>query len=179
MLLQIARFSLEKWIAEHKYPADKDLANFTITPAMQEKCGIFISLHKLGELRGCIGYIAATTTILHSVIENTVNAASKDSRFSPVNRDELDMIDVEISVISPLVEVNDTKDIKVGRDGLVVERGFHKGLLLPQVATEWGWDREEFIEQTCRKAGLPADACEKKDTKIYRFSAQVFGEKSR
>jgi len=178
-LLQVARLTLEKWVRERKYPSDKDLASFDITPALEQKTGVFVSIHKLGELRGCIGYVTGTTSILHSVIENTMNAASEDPRFPPIGAEEIDMVDLEISVMTPLAQVKDVETIEVGKDGLVVERGFHRGLLLPQVAKEWGWDKYEFLEQTCRKAGLPADAYKKKDTKIMRFRAQVFGEKTR
>jgi len=178
-LLRAARFTLEQWVREKKYPSEKDLESFKITPGLEQKTGVFVSIHKLGELRGCIGYLTGTTSILHSVIENTTNAASKDPRFPPIKENELDMVDLEISVMTPLVEVKDIETIEVGKDGLVVERGFHKGVLLPQVAKDWGWDKYEFLEQTCRKAGLAADAYQKKDTKIMRFRAQVFGEKSR
>ncbi|MBN1901129.1 AmmeMemoRadiSam system protein A [Candidatus Sumerlaeota bacterium] len=178
-LLRISRYTMEKWVRETKYPSEKEIESFSITPGIQEKSGVFVSLHKLGELRGCIGYITGTIPLFQAVIENTVNAASKDSRFPPVQEDELDMIGIEISVMTPLQPVDDINMIEVGRDGLVIEKGFHQGLLLPQVATEWGWDRKEFLEQTCRKAGLPADAYLKKDVRIFRFQARVFGEKRR
>lgn len=178
-LLRISRFTLDKWVREKKYPSEKELQEYEITAGMEQKAGVFVSLHKLGELRGCIGYVTGTTTILHAVIENSVNASAKDIRFPPVTEDELDMVDIEISVMTPMEEVDDIETIEVGRDGLVIERGFHKGLLLPQVAPEWGWDKYEFLENACRKAGLPTDAYEKKDVKIYRFQALVFGEKNR
>ena len=178
-LLRLSRLSLEKWIREKKYPSDKEIESFDLTPNFEKKTGVFVSLHKLGELRGCIGYVSGTATILRSVIENTVNASSKDPRFPPVTEDELEMVDIEISVMTPLTEVEDIESIEVGKDGLVIEKGFHRGLLLPQVATEWGWDKYEFLEQACRKAGLTMDAYEKKDTKILRFQAQVFSEKRR
>ena len=176
-LLRLSRFTLEKWVREKKYPSDKDLEEYDITPLMKKKSGVFASLHKLGELRGCIGYVTGTAAIYRSVIENTVNAASKDPRFPPVQEDELEITDIEISVMTPLEEVEDIEDIEVGKDGLVIEKGFHRGLLLPQVATEWGWDKYEFLEHTCRKAGLPPDSYNKKEIKILRFRAQVFGEK--
>ena len=178
-LLRVARFTLEKWIRERKAPTAKDLEAFPFTPALEQKTGVFVSIHKLGELRGCIGYVTGETTIRDSVIENTMNASSEDPRFPSVQISELDVVDLEISVMTPLIEVRDIETIQVGRDGLVVERGFHRGLLLPQVAKEWGWDKYEFLEQTCRKAGLPADAYQKKDTRIFCFQAQVFGEKRR
>lgn len=179
ILLRVARLTLEGWVKEKKYPSDKDLESYNITPKIREKSGVFVTLHKLGELRGCIGYVTGTTTILQSVIENTMNAASKDPCFPPLEEEELDLVGIEISVMTPLSPVKDIETIKVGEDGLVIEKGFHRGLLLPQVASEWGWDRYEFLEQTCRKAGLPADAYLKKDVRIFRFQAQVFGEKRR
>ena len=177
IILRLSRFTLEKWVREKKYPSENDMKNYEISPALEQKTGVFVSLHKMGELRGCIGDVENTNTILRGVIENTVNAASKDSRFPPITEDELDNVDIEISVMTPLTLVDDIENIEVGKDGLVIERGFHRGLLLPQVAVEWGWDRYEFLENTCQKAGLPIDAYEKKDTKIFRFRAQVFGEK--
>jgi AmmeMemoRadiSam system protein A len=179
ILLRVARLTLEGWVKEKQYPSDKDLESYNITPKIREKSGVFVSLHKLGELRGCIGYVTGTTTILQSVIENTVNAASKDPRFPPIEEEELNLVGIEISVMTPLSPVKDIETIEVGKDGLVIEKGFHRGLLLPQVAPEWGWDRYEFLEQTCRKAGLPSDAYLKKDVRIFRFQAQVFGEKRR
>jgi len=178
-LLRLSRFTLERWLTEKKYPSEKEMEGYEITPSLEQKVGVFVSIHKLGELRGCIGYLTGTTVIYKSVIENTVNAATKDPRFPPIGENELDMVDIEISVMTPLKPLEDIEDIEVGRDGLLLERGFHRGLLLPQVATEWGWDKYEFLEQTCRKAGLPPDAYQKKDTKIFCFQAQVFGEKRR
>ena len=176
-ILRLSRFTLEKWVREKKYPSEKDMKNYELTPALEHKTGVFVSLHKMGELRGCIGDVENTNTILRGVIENTVNAASKDPRFPPITDTELDNVDIEISVMTPLTPVDDIEKIEVGKDGLVVERGFHRGLLLPQVAVEWSWDKYEFLENTCQKAGLPTNAYEKKDTKILSFRAQVFGEK--
>jgi AmmeMemoRadiSam system protein A len=178
-LLRLSRFALDKWTEEKKYPSEKDMLLYTITPNLEQKAGVFVSLHKLGELRGCIGYVTGTTTIVQAVIENTINAASKDSRFPPVEMEETQMVDIEISVMTPLTLVKDIETIEVGKDGLVIEKGFHKGLLLPQVAVEWGWDKYEFLESACRKAGLPLDAYEKKDVKIFRFRAQICSEKRR
>lgn len=102
-------------------------------------------------------------------------AALEDPRFQPVESGEVAQIDIEISVLGPVEEVEDPTAIEVGRDGLVVEQGSRRGLLLPQVATEWGWDRETFLAQTCLKAGLPADAW-KRGAQVFRFQAEVFGE---
>ena len=143
-----------------------------------EKCGAFVTLHKKGELRGCIGYIEGYKPIPDTIREMAVSAAFKDPRFSPLRAEEYDLIDLEISVLSPIEKVNDLAEIVVGRDGLIITRGYNRGLLLPQVATEYGWDKETFLEQTCRKAGLPANAWKDPAVMIEKFSAQVFGEKT-
>ncbi|MBP7604167.1 MAG: AmmeMemoRadiSam system protein A, partial [Spirochaetes bacterium] len=104
-------------------------------------------------------------------------SAFKDPRFPPLRKQEFGLIDIEISIMSPIVEVRDTADIAVGRDGLIITSGHRSGLLLPQVATEYGWDLSTFLEHTCYKAGLPGDAWKMKGTRIEKFSAQVFGEK--
>ena len=104
-------------------------------------------------------------------------SAFKDPRFQPLRKEEYDQIDIEISVLSPIEPVGDVKEIKVGRDGLIISRGFSSGLLLPQVPVEQGWDLDMFLQNTCYKAGLPGNAWQMKGTKIEKFSAQVFGEK--
>lgn len=141
-----------------------------------EKCGAFVTIHKAGQLRGCIGYIEGVKTIPDTVSEMALAAAFRDPRFAPLSREEYDSIDLEISILSPIEEVNDINDIVVGRDGLIITQGSNRGLLLPQVATEYGWNRVTFLEQTCYKAGLSADAWKETATKIEKFSAQVFGE---
>ena len=137
--------------------------------------GAFVTLHKRGDLRGCIGHIVASEP-LGQVIPRIAAAASRsDARFPPVTPDELEEIDLEISLLGPLIPIAGPHDIVVGRDGLVVERGCQRGLLLPQVATEWGWDAETFLAHTCQKAGLRRDAW-KTGATIWRFEAEVFGE---
>ncbi|MCL2026496.1 MAG: AmmeMemoRadiSam system protein A [Leptospirales bacterium] len=164
--------------------ADKLNVETSIEPAAfdekiyMEKCGAFVTLHKKGKLRGCIGYIEGHKPVPDTVKEMAISAAFKDSRFSPLKADEYDLIDLEISILSPIEKVEDVSEIVVGRDGLIITRGYNRGLLLPQVATEQGWDRKTFLEQTCRKAGLPANAWQEPSTVIEKFSAQVFGEKS-
>jgi AmmeMemoRadiSam system protein A len=101
-------------------------------------------------------------------------AAFDDPRFPPVTKEELKDLSIEISVLTPFKQITDVSEIEVGKHGIYMERGFYSGLLLPQVATEYGWDRETFLEQTCRKAGLPPDAWKEKNTKIYIFSADIF-----
>jgi len=149
---------------------------FSDKPRLDRKCGAFVTLHeRSGALRGCIGYVEAIKPLLQTVIEMAVACSSRDPRFNPVTPDELEDLDLEISVITPLEEVQRPDDIVVGRDGLMIKKGAHSGLLLPQVAAELGWDRHRFLEETCRKAGLDRDAWKQEDARIFAFSAQVFG----
>ncbi len=137
-----------------------------------------MTLHKAGHLRGCIGYVAPIYPLYEAVIECSVAAATQDPRFSPVSLEELPLIDIEMSVLSPMEEVEDVNSIEVGVHGLVVSQHGRRGLLLPQVAVEYEWDRERFLRETCHKAGLPADAWQQ-GAKIEKFSALVFGELER
>jgi AmmeMemoRadiSam system protein A len=138
--------------------------------------GAFVSLHKRGNLRGCIGTFDTTQPIVLQVEEMAIAAAMRDPRFSKVSREEVDELDIEISVLSPPRTVKEISEIEVGTHGLIVARGFQKGVLLPQVATEYGWDRETFLRHTCRKAGLTEDAWKDSETEIQLFTAEVFGE---
>jgi len=139
--------------------------------------GAFVTLKKHGELRGCIGTLECRAPLPEEVARVAVSAAREDPRFEPVRASELNDLDVEVSVLGPLEPIDpfDRDAIEIGRHGLVVEQGSRRGLLLPQVATEWGWDRETFLSQTCVKAGLPQD-CWRSGAKVYRFAADVFGE---
>jgi AmmeMemoRadiSam system protein A len=139
--------------------------------------GAFVTLKKHGELRGCIGTLECRRPLVEEVARVAVCAALEDPRFEPVRASELPDLDVEVSILGPLEEIDplDPGTIEIGRHGLVVEQGWHRGLLLPQVATEWGWDREQFLQQACRKAGLPPDAWQR-GAKVYRFGAEVFGD---
>ncbi len=171
-LLVLARRAIEANLAGER-PPEVTLK----TPALEEKCGAFVTLNERGRLRGCIGYVVAVKPLYVTVREMAVQAAEHDPRFPPVRVTELPDIEIEISVMSPLQEVKDVSEIVVGRDGLVIQGSGHSGLLLPQVATEYGWDRQTFLEHTCTKAGLPTDAWKRDDVTIFRFSAEVFGEK--
>lgn len=145
-------------------------------PALEAVCGAFVTLHRGGELRGCIGSMIGRAPLGETVREMAIAAATEDPRFDSLHPEELSEIDIEISVLSPLKRVRDAGEIQVGVHGILLRRGMRQGVLLPQVATEWGWNREEFLRQTCRKAGLPADAWQDPETVIEIFSAQVFGE---
>ena len=144
---------------------------------LKEKFGVFVTLHKNGKLRGCIGYIEGIDALHNAVVVMAHSAAFRDPRFPPVDMDEVDDLEIEISVLSPLKKIEKIDEITVGQHGLVIKQGLSRGLLLPQVAPEWGWDRKEFLEQTCQKAGLPKNAWEDQQTEIYIFSAEIFNEK--
>ena len=147
----------------------------TANPALQTPQGAFVTITIGGELRGCIGTFREDTPLFRTVAQMAVAAASEDPRFPPLTAAELPKIHVEISALTPMKPVADVREIEVGRHGLYITRGFNSGVLLPQVATEYGWDRTTFLEQTCRKAGLPKNAWQE-GAKILSFEAEVFGE---
>jgi len=159
-----------------------------VSPKLMEKAGVFVTLnsHHNGKksLRGCIGLPYPTTPLTKAVIEAALSAATRDPRFPPVTPQELDHITFEVSVLTPPERVTVEKPtdypskIKVGRDGLIIEKSYWKGLLLPQVPVELDWNEEEFLCQCSMKAGLPPDSWLLKDTKIYRFQAIIFEEAS-
>jgi MEMO1 family protein len=172
-LLTIARQTVEKFVRDGKAP------NFPVTsPVLLADGAAFVTLHKNPghRLRGCIGQIMAQMPLWKCVREMAVAAASQDPRFPEVKPGELNDLHVEISVLTPPVAVRDVTEIEVGKHGLIIGQGWQRGLLLPQVPTEQGWDRETFLNQTCRKAGLPADCWRSSDVKIEKFSAVVFSE---
>ena len=142
-------------------------------PALLIPCGAFVTLHHQGKLRGCIGYIEPVKPLIQTVQEVAIKAAFEDPRFPPLTENE--HVQIEISVLSPPKRVLDISSIEVGKDGLIIELGPRRGVLLPQVAAEYSWDRETFLENTAMKAGLPPDAWRHPAVKIYRFSAEIFG----
>ncbi|RKX68713.1 hypothetical protein DRP53_10165 [candidate division WOR-3 bacterium] len=150
---------------------------FTMPPIserLKRNNGAFVTIKKDGQLRGCIGYLLGVKPLYQTVIEVAQSAAMRDPRFPPLTPEELDEIEIEISVLTEPVPVKDIGEIKIGRDGIIIRRGPNQGLLLPQVAIENDWDLYEFLAHTCLKAGLPTDAWQKEGTQIYRFSAEVF-----
>ncbi|MHC1724806.1 MAG: AmmeMemoRadiSam system protein B [Syntrophobacteraceae bacterium] len=146
----------------------------TSSAKLKEPRAAFVTLYKQGELRGCIGHIIARKPLVETVAEMAEAAALHDPRFRPVRSDELGDIKIEISVLTPLKKISSPEEVVVGKHGLVISRGGASGLLLPQVATEQGWDRTSFLEYTCVKAGLPRDSWKDIGTEIYIFSAEVF-----
>jgi AmmeMemoRadiSam system protein A len=172
-LLRIARQSIEA-VLDGRRP-ELDLG--ALDGELRRPSGAFVTLNeRTGELRGCIGSIEAVAPLAQAVSSSAVSAAFRDPRFYPVTKDELPALHIEISVMSPIVPVADVEEIEVGRDGLIIRKGSRAGLLLPQVATEYGWDRETFLRQTCVKAGLPPESWQSPDCRIEKFSAEVFGE---
>lgn len=173
LLLSIARTSIESALDGVRMRVDES----SLDPVLTRPAGAFVTLHTPGgDLRGCIGTIQPVAPLCQAVASNAINAAFRDPRFPPLEREELPDIHIEISVMSPIEVVTDVGAIEVGRDGLIISRGSRAGLLLPQVATEYEWDRETFLSQTCTKAGLPTDAWRRPDCRIERFSAEVFSE---
>jgi AmmeMemoRadiSam system protein A len=171
-LLKVAKASVEAAVRDHRA---YDVGGGLPEALMQER-GAFVTLKEKGELRGCIGYIAPMKPLSVTVRDVASFAALRDTRFSPVEPAELSQLQYEVSVLSPLRRVLDVKEIEVGKHGLVMRHGDQEGLLLPQVPVEEKWNRLTFLEQTCRKAGLPADAWKDPDTDIFMFTALVFGD---
>lgn len=146
--------------------------------------GVFVTINKSEQLRGCIGYPLPSRKLYQALVDSSIAAATEDPRFPPVDSSELDKITFEVTVLSrPLkIEVKEAKEylseIKIGRDGLIVKNGFNSGLLLPQVPLEYGWNVREFLENTCLKAGLPKDCWKDPETIIEKFEGIIFSEKS-
>jgi len=181
-LVRLARRAIEEYVRNGrtiKPPEDTP-------PELWEKMGVFVTLNRRHAppqtaLRGCIGFPLPIYPLVEATIKAAIYAAVNDPRFPPVRESELNDLTVEVSVLTPpeLIEgppEEKPRKIKVGRDGLIIEKGIYSGLLLPQVPLEWGWDEEEFLAQTCWKAGLPPDCWLDEDTKVYRFTAEVFEE---
>jgi AmmeMemoRadiSam system protein A len=170
-LIELSRASIK-----NRLRVDQDRPAAMDTPSLNAQGGAFVTLHKNGRLRGCIGRFTSEAPLTDTVQEMARAAAFEDPRFPPLKAEEMDDIDLEISVLTPMTQIEDPEEIQVGRDGVYIVQGPHRGVLLPQVATEQGWDRQTFLEQTCRKAGLGGDCWRDPRTQIYRFSANVFGE---
>jgi uncharacterized protein (TIGR00296 family) len=176
--IEIARTVLEKHVLKENGP--------TLDPpqSFKRKSGVFVTLttHPGDDLRGCIGYPEPVAPLIDALTDSAISAASRDPRFPPVRPGELGSIKVEVSLLTPPEEIKVGKPaelpakISVGDDGLIVQRDGARGLLLPQVPVEWGWLAEEFLSQTCMKAGLSPDAWQMPGTKVFRFQAEVFSE---
>jgi hypothetical protein len=171
LLLQIARSAVRSYLAGES----PSLPSVTAGP-LTEARGIFVSLHQGAELRGCIGNIYSVSPLYRSTAECAIAAAVGDPRFMPLMAAELSAVDFEISVLSALQTVQNIDEIEIGKHGLVISKKNARGLLLPQVATAYGWSQEQFVEETCKKAGLKPDDW-KRGVSIQLFSALVFSEK--
>ena len=169
VLLRLARHALEESVRRLRLPEVEEPP-----AALGERRGAFVTLRKLQQLRGCIGVVEAFQPLYHTVVECAAAAALHDPRFQPVAPEELSELRTEISVLSALVEVSPDQ-IEVGRHGLLISEGERRGVLLPQVAIEWDWDRQRFLEETCHKAGLPRSAW-RHGARIHAFSVQVISE---
>jgi len=169
LLLQLAHESILSALEDRSISLDSP------TPHLAEPRGAFTSLYLRGELRGCVGYVVPVSSVYQAVIDTARAAAFEDTRFYPVKLGEAEQLSIELSILSPPKPIA-AEEVEVGRHGLLISMAGHRGLLLPQVPIEHQWDRVTFLEQTCRKAGLPIDAWEK-GAVIEAFTAEVFGEK--
>lgn len=170
-LLQLARRTIETYLRD----GNKEVPE-TSNQKFLEQRGVFVTLHKHEDLRGCIGYPLPVKPLIEAVVDNAVSSATEDPRFNTVTFGELDHIDIEISILTVPQKVAGVEDVQVGRDGIIISKGFMRGLLLPQVPVEQGWDLEEYISHGCMKAGLPMDEWQR-GVQIETFQGTVFGEK--
>ena len=170
-LLEIARETVKR-AAAGQGPA----GNQPDLEGLEFQRGAFVTLHRHGQLRGCIGNFTSEGPLTQTIENMAVAASLHDPRFRPVSPQEVDDIDLEISVLTPLRPIEDVEEIQVGRHGIYIISPRGRGVLLPQVATEYGWDRYTFLDQTCVKAGLAPGCWKKPDTQILIFEAQIFSE---
>jgi len=173
-LLEIARRSIEthlKKSGSHSWPDD-----VPVDPSLEQHGAAFVTLERDGKLRGCIGYSEPLYPLHETVARCAVAAATQDYRFSPVTLEELPDLQISVSALTPLTQLKRVEDLEPGRHGLLISGEEHRGLLLPQVAAERGWDRERFLEETCRKAGLSGNAWKEGKVEIFTFEADVIDE---
>ncbi|MCP4217292.1 MAG: AmmeMemoRadiSam system protein B, partial [bacterium] len=178
VLLTIARETLEGFLEDGKMPAELK-AKYAIGPILEQEAGVFVTLKKDGHLRGCIGSIIGVEPLYIGVSNNAVKSAVKDYRFPNVGKKELKHLDIEISVMTPLQKIDDYKKIRLGIDGVIIKKGRHQAVFLPQVATETGWSLDRFLGRLCEKAGLSSGSYKDGDMEFFIFQAQVFGEKEK
>lgn len=171
ILLEIARDSIKEEFGLATVDLNRDFSE-----TLKQKCGAFVTLTIDGELRGCIGYIVSDKPLYELIYEVAKKSAFEDPRFYPLSKEEVDHIEIEISVLSPPKRIKSIDEIKVGEHGLIIQKGPFHGLLLPQVATRYNWTVKEFLEHTCLKAGLSKNEWKDPQTKIEIFSAEVFSE---
>ena len=173
ILLAIARDTIVNLVNKQDYhPEPRE------EKSLNERSGCFVTIKQAGELRGCIGSFQTERPLFQEVAAIAAASATKDPRFHPLEKTELDNFSLEISVLSPLQQLEDLEEIEIGVHGIYLEKNFSRGVLLPQVATEHNWDRTTFLQQTCVKAGLKINAWQGQDAEIYIFSAQIIKEKT-
>ncbi len=176
VLLQVARKSIESAITNS--PGEQTEIEMN-SPALKEKSGAFVTLKTQGKLRGCIGRMISDIPLHKLVSEMAVSSATDDPRFNQIQPSELKELEIDISVLSPLQKTEDPLDFELGRHGIYIKKSSRNGCFLPQVATDTGWTKEEFLSQCCSmKAGLPPDAWKKKNTEVYIFTAEIVSEKN-
>jgi uncharacterized protein len=183
-LVKLARRAVKEYLETKKVPETTRI----VPEKLLQPCGVFVTINSIEneekELRGCIGYPYPTDPLVEAVIQSAISAATQDPRFDPLSKDELDKVVFEVSVLTPpqVLEVKRPQDypskVKIGEDGLIIEKGMFKGLLLPQVPVEWNWGQEEFLCQCCIKAGLPPDNWLLPSTRIQKFQAIIFEEET-
>ena len=171
LLLNVARQAIAAAVERREFSPPTPPAR------LAEPRAVFTTLHLGSALRGCVGHVVATEPLLHAVAQTAVSAALCDPRFPPLTRAELSGLKIHLSILSPLEPIR-VDQIELGRHGLVVAMGARRGLLLPQVPLEWGWTVEEFLAQTCGKAGLPSGAWRDGSTQLFGFTAEVFGDEA-
>jgi uncharacterized protein len=176
-LIKIARDTLRLYLARQQVPS---LSDYPLTASLQRQCGVFVTLKNRNnaELRGCIGYIYGEKPLREAVRDCTVESSTRDLRFAPMQAGEEQTVLIEISVLTPPQKIDTIMKIEIGKHGLIISRGMHRGVLLPQVPLEWGWNRDDFLNAICQKAGLPQGAW-KEGAELFTFTAQVFKEQQR
>lgn len=171
-LLKIARDTIVEYIKNKKIIGIKET-----DPILNQTMGAFVTLHENNQLRGCIGNIIGEKALYLTVQDMSIASSTEDPRFSPLTKEEIPLIHIEISVLSPLKKIKNSDEIILGKHGVLVKNNTQGGVFLPQVANETGWTKEEFMNNLCaHKAGLPKDAWKKNQCEIYIFNAEVFGE---
>jgi AmmeMemoRadiSam system protein B/AmmeMemoRadiSam system protein A len=179
LLLELARSTLQSYLKNTQIPQQKE-NQFSAYPKLAENLGVFVTLRKKGELRGCIGSIIGVEPLYRSVMANAVHAAVDDPRFPPLRQKELESVEIEISVMTPLQPLTDFRAIRLGKDGVIIRDGRAQAVFLPQVAVETRWNLDQFLGNLCLKAGLERDAYHRsRSMQFYVFQAQVFSKKDR
>lgn len=173
-MLALARWSIGRWCAGEPWSEGGPELPATIQRRVD---GLFVTLRRDADLRGCIGTVEPQPSLDAALRRFAVQAAGSDPRFPPVTRDELPMLTISLSLLTPAEPIEDPAGIVIGRDGLIVERGGRRGLLLPEVPVEYGWDAERFLSELCRKAFLPPDSWREAETRPYRFGSESFSER--